>query len=148
MATREPPVELFYDPAATGRRRIGVGPFFSHHVLLRPRYKSADGAARRERRVELCYDPAELDPDAPRLRIGKNAGLWELRTEDGTVLSRHAVLPAAIDAGLERSKACYSEILFRDASGREEWSVHHNPGWVEILRMLVPNVPLQREAAD
>lgn len=148
MATREPPVELFYDPAATRRRRIGVGAFFGHHVLLRPRYKSADAASRREQRVKLFYDPAELVPDAPRLRIGKNAGLWELRADDGTVLSRHTVLPDAIDAGLERSKARYSEILFRDASGREEWSVHHNPEWVEILRMLVPDVALQREAAD
>jgi hypothetical protein len=39
--------------------------------------------------IELFYDPADLDPDAPRLRIGKIDGCWELRDDAGALLGRH-----------------------------------------------------------
>lgn len=102
----------------------------------------------REPPVELFYDPAELDPDAPRLRIGKRNGCWELRDEKEALLSCHASLPDALDAAVERSNVCFSEILVREATGRQEWSYHHNPDWMELIRLLVRTAPLQREAVD
>lgn len=104
--------------------------------------------ATREASVELFYDPADLDPEAPRLRIGKRDGRWEVRAGGGTLLSYHLTLPDAIDAAVERSNLCFSEILVREASGRQEWSVHHNQEWMELIRLLVRTAPSQREAAD
>jgi hypothetical protein len=98
--------------------------------------------------VELFYDPANLDPDAPRLRIGKGDGRWELRDDKDALLSCHASLPDALDEALERSEACFSEILVRSASGRQEWSAHHNPDWMELIRLLVRTAPAEPEAAD
>ncbi|HEX2079506.1 MAG TPA: hypothetical protein VHG08_17395 [Longimicrobium sp.] len=103
--------------------------------------------AKREPPVELFYDPEELDLQAPRMRIGKSNGRWELRDHDGALLSSHAILPDAIDAALERSEACFSEILLRGADGRQEWSVHHNPEWIELIRLLVRTAPSRSEAA-
>ena len=104
--------------------------------------------ATREPPVELFYDPADLEPDAPRLRIGKRNGYWELRDEKEALLSCHASLPDALDAAVERSNVCFSEILVREATGRQEWSYHHNPDWMELIRLLVRTAPLQREAVD
>jgi hypothetical protein len=92
--------------------------------------------ATREPPVELFYDPADLDPDAPRLHIRKNGNGWELRDDDGALLGEHAQLPEAIDAALERSSARFSEILVQGARGGIEWSVHQNPGLVELARVL------------
>src|SRR5215213_496285 len=103
--------------------------------------------AKREPPVELFYEPEDLDPRAPRLRIGKRNGRWELRDNHDALLSSHAILPDAIDAALERSEACFSEILVRGASGRQEWSVHHNPEWIELFRILVRTAPSGSEAA-
>lgn len=104
--------------------------------------------ATRNRKVELFYDPAELDSDAPRLHIRKDDGAWELWDDAGVLLGRHALLPAALDAALERSKVHFSEILVRTASGKHEWSVRHNPDWVELARILNQTASVQREAAD
>ncbi|HEV3051577.1 MAG TPA: hypothetical protein VGX50_14830 [Longimicrobium sp.] len=98
--------------------------------------------------VELFYDPADLDPDAPRLRIGKGDGRWQLRDDDGALLSCHTTLPDALDAAAERSNVRFSEILVREATGRQEWSYHHNPDWMELIRLLVHTAPLQREGVD
>ena len=98
--------------------------------------------------VELFYEPEELDPDAPRLRIAKKRGVWELRNEQGELLSRYPLLPEAIDAALERSKARFSEILVMAATGRFEWSVRHSPEFVELARAVNRPVESEREAAD
>ena len=104
--------------------------------------------ATREPPIELYYDPADLDPDAPRLHVSKRGGVWELRDGGGTRLSSHAKLPAAIDAALERSNVRFSEIIVRGANGGIEWSVHHNPECVEIARALNQGDTAEREAAD
>lgn len=104
--------------------------------------------ATRQPPVKLYYDPRELNADAPRLRISKSAGLWELRDEQGAMLSRHMRLPDAVDAALARSEACFSEILVMATNGRFEWSVRHNPELLEIARVVAPPVAFQREAAD
>jgi hypothetical protein len=104
--------------------------------------------AKREPPVELFYEPEELDPEAPRLRIAKKRGVWELRDEQGGLLSKHPLLPEAIDAALERSKVCFSEILVMAATGEFEWSVQHTPEFVELARAVNQPVAAGREAAD
>lgn len=101
----------------------------------------------REPPVKLRYDVRELDPDAPRLRISKSAGIWELRDDGDALLSSHVRLPDAVDAALERSE-CFSEILVMSADGRFEWSVRHNPELLEIATVVAPPAAFQREAAD
>jgi hypothetical protein len=92
--------------------------------------------ATRKPALELYYDPAELDPEAPRLHVRKDDGVWELRDADAALLSTHAKLPEAIDAALERSNARFSEILVRGAVSPIEWSVRLNPEMVELARVL------------
>ncbi|HEY0019015.1 MAG TPA: hypothetical protein VGC13_22125 [Longimicrobium sp.] len=104
--------------------------------------------AGRERPIDLYYDPEELDADAPRLRISKCAGVWELRDDQGALLGSHARLPAAIDHALARSAKRFSEILVMSATGRFEWSVKHNPEFVELARAVNRPVGSEREAAD
>lgn len=104
--------------------------------------------AKRKPAVELYYDPADLDPEAPRLHIGKHDGTWELRDGDGALLSSHAKLPEAINAAEERSRVCFCEILVRGAVTPIEWSVRLNPAMVELARVLNQPVPVEREAAD
>jgi hypothetical protein len=151
MATREPPVELFYrlkEPDPRARRRWWDWKNLRFDTGLRLIIRAKRLIANREPPVKLYYDVRQLDPDAPRLRIAKAAGRWELRDEEGAVLSRHVRLPEAIDAALERSKERFSEILVMGANGRFEWSVHHDPGLVELARVLNATVPSEREAAD
>lgn len=102
----------------------------------------------REPPVRLQYDPGELDPCAPRLRISKSAGVWELRDNEGALLSSHARLPDAVDDALARSARYFSEILVMAATGRFEWSVRHNPELLEIARAVARPVACEREAAD
>lgn len=104
--------------------------------------------AKRASSIDLYYDPEDLDPDAPRLRIAKKRGVWELRDGEGVLLSRHAWLPEAIDAALERSKVCFSEILVLAATGEFEWSVRHNPEFLELARAVNQEAAAEREAAD
>jgi hypothetical protein len=111
---------------------------FSHEAIM----------AKREPAVELYYDAEELDPKAPRLRISKRAGVWELRDAQGALLSSHALLPEAIDAALQRSEVCFSEILVMAATGEFEWSVHHTPEFVELARAVNRPAISEREAAD
>ena len=103
--------------------------------------------ATREPPVELFYRPEDLDPEAPRLRIDKSGGRWELRDDHGARLSSHTLLPDAIDAALERAEARFSEILVRGSSGRIEWAVSQNPEMVELARLLNETAPSRREAA-
>lgn len=160
MATREPPVELFYDPEDLDphapRPRVKRN---RHHrwwdwkslrfdTGLRLIIRSKWLVPGRERPIELYYDPEDLDADAPRLRISKCAGVWELRDDQGALLSGHARLPGAIDDALARSEERFSEILVMAASGRFEWSVQHNPEWLELARAVNRPVVLEREAAD
>jgi hypothetical protein len=86
--------------------------------------------------VELFYDPAALDPAAPRLRVSRNGAGWELRDDAGGLLSRHATQVEAIDAALERSKACFSEILVRNSSGETEWHVAQDELTQELSRLV------------
>lgn len=130
--------------SAGARRRVSVGAFPGHHVFLpaRRRFKNSPMP------VELYYDPAELDPDAPRLHIRKDEGVWMLRDADGVLLSSHAKLPEAIDTAEGRSRICFCEILVRGAVSSIEWSVRLNPEMVELARVLNQPVALEREAAD
>lgn len=104
--------------------------------------------ATRESPVELYYDPADLDPDAPRLHVRKHGDTWELSDADGTLLSSHAKLPEAIDAAEARSRVRFCEILVRGAVTPMEWSVTQNPDMVELARALNGQVQAEREAAD
>lgn len=138
--------------AAVARRRVDVGAFWGHHVFLpvrRRRKEAGDGrATAAPRPVERVYDPSDLEPGAPRLHIGKDGGMWDLRDDDGQLLSRHGRLPEAMDAALARSNACFSEILVRTAGGDLEWSLFHNPDWTELARALNRQNGAEREAAD
>jgi hypothetical protein len=160
MATREPPVELFYDPedldpqaprlrvTRSRRRRWWDWRSLRFDAGLKLIARSKRLVPGRERPIDLFYDPEELNADAPRLRISKCAGIWELRDDQGALLSSHARLPDAIDDALARSAECYSEILVMAATGRFEWSVKHNPEFVVLARAVNQPVELQREAAD
>lgn len=92
--------------------------------------------ATREPSVELYYDPADLDPDAPRLHVRTEDGVWELRDADDALLCRSMLLPEVLDAALERSNVRFSEIIVQGAGGGIEWSVHQNPEYVELARVL------------
>ncbi|HYR09036.1 MAG TPA: hypothetical protein VEQ60_14740 [Longimicrobium sp.] len=159
MATSEPSVELFYDPGEdtdpsrlrvkrNRRRRWWDWRSLRFDTGLRLIERSKRLVPGRERPIDLYYDPDELDPDAPRLRISKCAGVWELRGPQGALLSSHARLPAAIDDALARSAECFSEILVMAATGRFEWSVKHNPEFVELARVVNRPEEFEREAAD
>lgn len=102
----------------------------------------------REAPIERFYDPAALDPGAPRLRVRKDGGAWELWDDAGGLVSRHPTLSVALDAAEACSRRCYSEILVRSASGRHEWSYHHNPEWMALARVLNHALAPEREAAD
>jgi hypothetical protein len=92
--------------------------------------------ATRESSIDLYYDPEDLDPDAPRLRVTRNGKGWELRAGEGDLLSKHPSQAEAIDAALERSKARFSEILVRGSTGRAEWVVNQDPKWLKLTRAL------------
>ena len=105
--------------------------------------------ATREPPVELFYDPADLDPKAPRLYVWRNGNTWELQDEAGAVLSTHPTQDDAIDAALERSRVCFSEILVRGSTGRMEWLVDQNPELLRIIDSLQRRWERnQAEAAD
>lgn len=156
MATRELPVELFYDPEdlesqaprlrakREHRRRWWDWRSLRFDTGLKLIARAKRLVPGRKPPVELFYDLELLDPDAPRLRISKCAGVWELRDDQGALLSSHARLPAAIDDALARSAECYSEILVMAATGRFQWSVQHNPDWLELAR-IVNQEPKPRE---
>lgn len=103
--------------------------------------------ATREPPVELFYSPADLDPQAPRLRVTRNGEGWELRADEGDLLSKHPSQAEAIDAALERSKARFSEILVRGSTGRAEWVVNQNPNWLELARALDRDLERRRTEA-
>ena len=92
--------------------------------------------AKREPSVELFYDPAELDPAAPRLHIRKHGGTWELRDDRGVLLSTHPSQGRAVDAALRRSRARFSEILVRGSNGRAEWAVNQDPKWLKLGKQM------------
>jgi hypothetical protein len=89
--------------------------------------------ATREPPVELYYDPADLDSEAPRLYVRRGGEAWALEDEAGTLLSTHRTQDDAIDAALERSAQRFSEILVRGSTGRMEWLIDQNP---ELLRVV------------
>lgn len=97
--------------------------------------------ATRDPPVELFYDPADLDPSAPRLYVRKENGAWALWDGTGVLLGRHSTLPDALDDALARSGERFSEILVRTATGTQEWSVAHNPE----LEWLARAVARERE---
>ncbi|WP_420124839.1 hypothetical protein [Longimicrobium sp.] len=160
MATRDVPVELFYDPEgldpapqrlraqrSCGRRWWDWRSLrFDTGLKLIARSKRL--VPGREPPFKLYYDVRELEADAPRLRISKRAGFWELRDGQGALLGSHVRLPDAIDAARCRSEVCFSEILVMGSNGRSEWSVRHNPELVEIARVVAPPAVFEREAAD
>lgn len=102
--------------------------------------------ATREPPVELFYSPEDLDPRAPRLRVTRNGEGWELRSDEGLLLSKHPSQEGAIDAALERSSLRFSEILVRGSTGRAEWVVNQNPEWLKLTRALDQDLKRRREA--
>lgn len=92
--------------------------------------------ATREPPLERYYDPAALDPDAPRLHVRRNGVGWELRDVAGGLLSAHPTQDDAIDAALCLSKRRFSEILVRGPTGRAEWAVNQDPAWLELTRAI------------
>jgi hypothetical protein len=91
--------------------------------------------------VERFYDPADLDPSAPRLRVMRNGAGWELQDDGGMLLSAHPSQGDAIDAALERSKVRFSEILVRNSTGRTEWRVAQDELTQELSRLLRQQYP-------
>jgi hypothetical protein len=106
--------------------------FGAEQVFLR----TEAAMATREPPIELFYDPADLDPEAPRLRVSRNGEGWELRGDDGVLLSKHPTQGDAIDAALERSGVRFSEILVRGSTGRAEWLVGQDPLTQDLSRIL------------
>jgi hypothetical protein len=102
----------------------------------------------REPPVERFYDPADLDPTAPRLYVWRNGGTWELLDETDTVLSAHATQRDAIDAALDRSQVRFSEILARGSTGRIEWRIDQNPALLELTEYWLAKRVGGQEAAD
>lgn len=102
----------------------------------------------RRKALELYYDPAELDPGAPRLHIRKQDGVWELRDDADVLLAAYPRLPGALDDALARSATPFKEILVRAANGRFEWSVRHNPDLEWLARFMNDVTAGEREAAD
>lgn len=103
--------------------------------------------ATREPPVELFYDPQELTPGAPRLRIMRNGEGWELLDDEGMLVSRHPTQADAIDAALELSKVRFSEILVRGSTGRAEWVVNQNPRWLKLAKEIDRDLARRREEA-
>jgi hypothetical protein len=89
--------------------------------------------ATREPPVERFYDPADLDPTAPRLYVWRNGDTWELLDEADTVLSAHSTRREAICAARKRSELRFSEILVRGGTGCMEWQLEQDP---ELLRII------------
>ncbi len=98
--------------------------------------------------VERFYDPADLDPDAPRLFVRRRGNGWELVDEEGTLLSTHPTQRAAIDAARARSELRFSEILVRGSTGRMEWQLEQDPELRRILDALRRRRERHEEAAD
>ena len=102
----------------------------------------------REPPEERFYDPADLDPDAPRLYVLRNGDAWELQDEAGDVLSTHPTQRDALDAARCRSARCFSEILVRGSTGRVEWQLDQDPELRRILDGLRARRMRYAEAAD
>ena len=102
----------------------------------------------REPPVELFYDPADLDPTAPRLRVTRNGVGWELRDDAGMLLSTHPTQDDAIDAALDRSRSRFSEILARGSTGRIEWRISQDPELLRAAESWRKERLCDREAAD
>jgi hypothetical protein len=98
--------------------------------------------------LERFYDPADLDPAAPRLYVLRNDCVWELRDEADVLLSAHPTQQDAIDAALERSRLRFSEILARGSTGRAEWLVDQHPEILKATEYWRKKRTLGREAAD
>jgi hypothetical protein len=130
-----------------GRRRVELGWHGGFRRRMPCRWRDGGTTIGRVP-LELFYDPADLDPRAPRLRIRKRDGRWELWDEDEVLLGDYPLLPHALDAALARSAIRFSEILVLASNGAFEWSVHHNPQWMELARILNRVPSREREAAD
>lgn len=96
--------------------------------------------------IERFYDPAELDPAAPRLRVMRNGAGWELQEDGGMLVSIHPSQGDAIDAALERSKVRFSEILVRNSTGRTEWRVAQDALTQALARWIREQYPRGGEA--
>lgn len=92
--------------------------------------------ATREAPVELAYDPAELDPGAPRLYVRRNGTAWRLLDADGAVVSTHPSQAHAIQAARRRSRTRFSEILVRGPTDDLEWRLDQDPEIAEIIDRL------------
>lgn len=98
--------------------------------------------------LERFYDPADLDPAAPRLYVLRNGTGWELRDEEGAVLSMHPTQRDAIDAGLTRSAVEFCEILVRGSTGDLEMRLDQDPDLLRTTRWFRERRRQHREAAD
>ncbi|HEX6036756.1 hypothetical protein [Longimicrobium sp.] len=104
--------------------------------------------AMREPPEELFYDPADLDPDAPRLYVLRNGDTWELQDEPGDVLSTHPTRRDALEDAHERSAVAFCEILARGSNGRAEWWMEQNAAMRKATEYWRTKPTEQREAAD
>jgi hypothetical protein len=104
--------------------------------------------ATREAPEELFYDPADLDPEAPRLYVLRNGDGWELQDEAGDVLSTHPTQRDALDAAHEQSAIRFCEILVRGSNGRAEWYVEQSAAMRKAMEYWRNQRLAQREAAD
>jgi hypothetical protein len=104
--------------------------------------------ATREASVELFYDPGELTPGAPRLYIRRSGSVWDIRDEDGGILSTHPSQNHAIDEARTRSRQRFCEILVRGSTGELEWRLDQDPEVAEIVDRLRGRHLRHAEAAD
>ncbi|HEY0021428.1 MAG TPA: hypothetical protein VGB24_00905 [Longimicrobium sp.] len=80
------------------------------------------------------FADAAFDPGARQLHISRNGVGWELRSDEGDVLSSHPCVDDAIDAALELSKAEFREILVQGSAGRQFVSaVDQDPRWLATV---------------
>ncbi|HEX6041258.1 DUF2188 domain-containing protein [Longimicrobium sp.] len=89
--------------------------------------------ATHEPEVELFYDPADLDPNAPRLYVTRNGVGWELRDGAGLLLSTHPTQAHGIEAARRQSLRRFSEILVRGSNGAVEWRLDQDPDVAPIV---------------
>jgi hypothetical protein len=94
--------------------------------------------AKRKAPPEPLYVPEDLDPNAPRLYISRNGVGWELRSDEGDLLSVHDSQSIAIKSAREISKAQFSEILVEGSTGRYVWPLDQRPEWLAIVARLGP----------
>ncbi len=129
MATRESPVERFYDPAdldpsapqTSARDVCGCWP-----GSLRA---AVGGGAQ-----QLTFDPDGVDAYAPKLHVRREGDTWEVRSAAG-VLVTHPTQEEALATARSLAGAYGAEVFFESRSGRFLHRVARSPAELRFLEL-------------